>query len=714
MRIAGDNNHPPYEFIDENGIYKGFNVDIVNALSLELGIDIELFPMEWNKAIKALENKEVDAIQGMSKTEEREKKFLFTEPTVKNSQAIFVKKETNIVAGLDDLSGLKVAIQEGDINHELIKGIPNVTIIAKSNQKQAVECLLNGKADAYVGNRLTGLYYLQKLRKTHLVKIVGETMGVVEYGPATYLGNEEVLNILEDGIKELKKNGTYDKIFKKWFGEDLLKDEAFFIAQRKEVLMIAGIIVLIILFLAILFAALNKKLKKEVNKRTEELREANKVLISHQRKIHNLAYFDSVTSLPNRLYLMEALERNIQKASIGNEKLALIYFDLDRFKHINDNLGHDIGDKVLKQVGNRIKKLIDESYTFGRVGGDEFLIIMKNISNEDKVITLANKIINDFNNPFIISDYKLFLTTSIGVAIYPDAGTTIKTLLKNADLAMYKAKNDGGNNYYVYTRELSEKEKDNLIIINDLRQAIKSNQFKLFYQPIIDICTNNIIGMEALIRWDKPGEGIISPARFISIAEETGLIIPIGEWVIRTACMQNRQWIEKGYKPIKVSINISAKQFQQTSFAETVLRIIEETGVDPKNLVFEITESTAVIDVEYTLEMLNKLKDLGINISIDDFGTGYSSLNKLKEMNIDELKIDRSFIKDINRDIKNEKIAKTIIFLAQELGIKVTAEGVETKEQLEFLLKNGCDKAQGFFYGKPVSADEFEKFLENK
>lgn len=283
--------------------------------------------------------------------------------------------------------------------------------------------------------------------------------------------------------------------------------------------------------------------------------------------------------------------------------------------------------------------------------------------------------------------------------------------MKNADIAMYKAKEKGGNSYYIYSKELSEKEMDNLILINQLRQAEHNNELRLFYQPIIDIDTGDIVGMEALIRWEKPGEGIVSPVRFVPLAEETGLIIPIGEWVIKTACIQQKDWINKGYKPIRVSVNISAKQFQQHDFIETVIRIINETGIDPKYLVLEITESTAIIDIEYTLIKLRKLKTLGIHISIDDFGTGYSSLYKLREMSVDELKIDKSFIKDINSDVKKEKIAKAIIILANELNLKVTAEGVETKEQLEFLKENGCDRAQGFYYSKPVPPEEFEKFL---
>ena len=710
IRVAGDNNYPPYEYVDEYGTYKGFNVDIMNAISIELGLDIDLVPMEWNDAVEALERKEVDLIQGIYRTEEREEKFLFADPIVVSSQAIFVMKNTNIIAEIEDLSGVRVAFQEGDINQEIINNIPDIILIPKKNQIEAMEALLNGEADACVCNKLTSIYYLQKFKKSHLVKIVGEPIEDTEYGPATYYGNEELIMLINQGLRKIKSNGIYDKIYKKWFGEELIYKDDIIESYIKEVSIIASIIAAVIL----LFIIWNKKLRAEVDKRTRELRLANEDLIMHQKKIHNLAYYDSVTSLPNKLFITEALVNVIKSAEKSNSKFALLYFDLDRFKQINDTLGHDFGDMVLEKIGKRIIKLIGKMDVLARIGGDEFLILMKHIKSEDEAVILANKIIEAFKSPFIVSTYDLFLSTSIGIAVYPEAGETVQALMKNADIAMYKAKNSGGNSYYIYTRELSEKEMDNLILINELRLAERNNELRLFYQPIVDISTRDIVEMEALIRWENPREGIISPARFIPLAEETGLIVPIGEWVLRTACKQQKSWTDKGYKPVKVSVNISARQFKQPNFAETVLRIINETGIDPNYLVLEITESIAIINIGYTLEILKKLKAFGVCVAIDDFGTGYSSLYKLKEMNIDELKIDKSFIKDIKVNEKNEKIIKAIIALGSELNLKVTAEGVETEEQLEFLKKNGCNKAQGFYYSRPIPPEEFEKIYLNQ
>lgn len=708
IRVAGDENHPPYEYTDDIGNYKGFNVDIMNALSIELGIDIEFIPMKWRDAIEALEKREVDVIQGMSKTEERQKNFLFATPTVINSQSIFVMKETSIISSLEDLVGLRVAFQYSDVNHENIMDTSGIIMLPKKNQEEAIDALLNGDADAYIGNRLTGLFYLQKYRKSFLVKMVGDQMNTVEYGPVTYNGNEELINLFNEGIELLKKSGTYDKIYDKWFGQEIIDGKNILKTYLEEI--IVSLIIIIIVFC--LFIIWNKKLKKEVFKRTMELETANEELLLHQERINYLAYYDSVTMLPNRLFLVETLNKYIENATIENSRFAVLHLDLDRFKHISDTLGHNTGDKVLELVGKRIKKLIKKEDFFARIGGDEFIILKGNINNDSETIDMANTIIEEFNSPFEIAEYQLFLTTSIGISIYPYGGENSNDLIKNSDISMYVAKGNGGNSYYVYNKALSEKQMENLILINELRQAIGNSELAMFYQPIIDTAKGKVVGMEALLRWSKPEQGFISPDKFIPLAEETGLIISIGEWVLKTVCMQNKRWIDRGYNAKRVFVNISARQFQQKDFFEKIIIILNETGLDPNYLGLEITETTVVQDIKYTMEILEKLKDIGVSISIDDFGTGYSSFNYLKDMKVDGLKIDKSFISETNDNCRKRAIAKTIILLAHQLDLTVTAEGVETKEHLEFLKENDCDYVQGYYYSKPISADEFEKFLD--
>jgi len=710
LRIAGDNNHPPYEYVDTNGNYKGFNVDIMRAIAIELGIEIELIPMEWNEALRALEENKVDAIQGMSKTNAREKLFTFTSSTINNSQAIFVLKNTNFISEIEDLPGARVSFQNGDVSQELIKNTSGIVMVPKSDQESAMNALLDGKADAFIGNRYTGLYYLQKQKKADLIKIVGEPLCEVQYGPAVLKENFYVAELINQGIDRINKNGIYDKIYKKWFGENLISPSYILQMYKQEIILVFSIITLII----VSFISWNKKLKSEVLKRTSELEEANKDLIEQQEEIHSLAHYDTITGLPNRLYFVKTLENAIISSKKDNTVLAILNLDLDRFKQINDTLGHDIGDNVLQLTGERISEVIKEKDFLARVGGDEFFVLVKDIdpiNGRAEVIKTAEAIINNFEAPYKIKNYELFLTTSIGISMYPKGGIDFQGLMKTSDLAMYKAKENGGNKYYIYDEALGEKQLENLILINKLRQAEKNKELELYYQPKVETDTEKIIGMEALLRWNHSERGMIYPNEFIPIAEETGLIVPIGEWVLWNACKQAKEWQEKGYGQLCISVNISARQFQNQNIIDIVSNILKETGLEPRYLELEITETIAMLDINYTIDILKKLKNIGVSISIDDFGTGYSSLNYLKQMNVDELKIDKSFIKDLLINPKNMAIAKTIILLAHQLNLQVTAEGVETEEDVDFLRENRCDKIQGYYYSAPIAASEFEEHL---
>ncbi|WP_049753825.1 EAL domain-containing protein [Alkaliphilus oremlandii] len=708
ISVAGDENHPPYEYMDRIGNYKGFNVDIINALSIELGMDIEFIPMNWREALRALENKEVDVIQGMSSTEERKEKYLFTIPTVTNSQSIFVLKDTSIVFGLEDLSGMKVAFQAGDLNEEILADIPDITLLPKKDQNEAMDSLINGEADAYVGNRLTGLFYLQKSKNSSTVKIVGEQMATSEYGPATYRGNEELVHLFNKGIEAIKSNGTYDKIYEKWFGKDI-GNGRILNAYLKETIL--SVFTLSIIFL--LFILWNKNLKKEVLKRTMDLENINQELLLEKEKVHNLAYYDGITKLPNRVYLLKILGECIDSANDQKNRFGILNLDLDRFKHINDTLGHHMGDEILKLVGERIGRILKPNNFFARFGGDEFIILVKHIQEDKELIDLANQIIKEMDQPFMLNSHRLFLTTSIGISIYPEGGETLNDLMKNSDIAMYAAKGKGGNQYYIYDKSLSEKQMEALILINQLRNAVDHDELTLFYQPIMNTSTGNIVGVEALLRWYQPGHGMIGPNTFIPLAEETDLIISIGKWVFRNVCAQIKDWIHRGYDVKRVYINVSAKQFQEKGFLESILQALKEAELPPKYIGIEITETVIIQDIDHTIELIKKLKDIGISISIDDFGTGYSNFNYLKEMGVDEIKIDRSFIAETTKNSKKRAITKTIILLAHQLDIAVTAEGVETKEQLEFLRESSCSKIQGFYYSRPVPPEEFEKFLNH-
>ena len=385
-------------------------------------------------------------------------------------------------------------------------------------------------------------------------------------------------------------------------------------------------------------------------------------------KSNYFSYYDTITGLPNR-GLFSNYVSNALKYTIDGKKLAILVFDLDRFKNINETLGHVMGDEIIKLITKRISHMLEEKDIFARMGGDEFGILLTQIEDVKYVEEFAKKILNSFKKPFILEGYELYITGSIGISIYPYDGDDLETLIKCAGMAMYRVKDISRNNYGFYTKELNRNSLENLKIATDLRHAIEKEEFVVYYQPKVEIDTGKVMGMEALIRWKHPELGMISPVKFIPIAEETGLIIPIGEWVLKTACIQNKQWQEAGYEPIRVSVNLSACQFRQKNIVERIVNILDEIKLDPKYLELEITESTAVIDMNYTLKILNDLKKLGIYIAMDDFGTGYSSLNYLKNMTLDELKIDKSFIQDCLLNKDNENIVNVIISLAHNLNL---------------------------------------------
>lgn len=429
------------------------------------------------------------------------------------------------------------------------------------------------------------------------------------------------------------------------------------------------------------------------------------------KKIYQLAYYDSLTGLPNRAIFEEHLSRALKEANGAGEMAALIYLDLDNFKTVNDTLGHAFGDLLLKNVGNSLERRLGEQGIVTRLGGDEFAILLSRVLNRGEVVSVVENILNSFQNPWIVDDREFYITTSIGITIYPEDGQDSHALFKNADTAMYSAKECGKNNYRFYTADMNQRIVEKLEMSNSLRRALERNEFSIYYQPQIDLQSGKIVGLEALVRWTHPTMGAVPPGKFIPIAEETGLIMSIGEWVLRTACSQNKKWQDAGYPLLCVAVNLSARQFQQQDLVEMIQGIMQEYHLEPQWLELEITESLAMKDLEHTIKILHKLRDLGIKIALDDFGTGYSSLNYLKQLPIHTLKIDKSFVNDITEGSNEKAIAKSLIALAHSMNLIVTAEGIETNEQRIFLQNQSCDKAQGYLFSRPLPADEIEKLL---
>ncbi|MDP4144620.1 MAG: EAL domain-containing protein [Bacillota bacterium] len=430
-----------------------------------------------------------------------------------------------------------------------------------------------------------------------------------------------------------------------------------------------------------------------------------------EETINFLAYYNALTSLPNRVYINRKLPELIERLGMKNRKGAVLFLDLDNFKTVNDTLGHDAGDELLQKIADIFRTCIKANELVCHLGGDEFIFFTPNINKIDDAKEFANRLLNKFNKSFKVKDQELYVTASIGIAIYPVDGWNLETLLKNADTAMYQSKGKGKNGYRLFTREMNSKISERVTLQNNLRKAIEKNEFFIEYQPKIDIYTGRMESMEALIRWHNPNLGVVSPARFIPLAEETGLIIPIGEYVLETACRQNKLWQQAGNRPVRVAVNLSVSQFQQKNLVNYIESILKLTGLDPKWLEVEITESVVVNNFDRTIKILGKLKDMGIMVSLDDFGTGYSSLNYLRMLPLNALKIDKSFIKGLCSQSKESLIASSLINLAHGINLKVIAEGVENADQYNILKRYGCDEVQGYYFSKPVSANEFELLL---
>ena len=429
-----------------------------------------------------------------------------------------------------------------------------------------------------------------------------------------------------------------------------------------------------------------------------------------QQEIHHLANYDSLTGLPNRNLLHDRLQQAIVQSARMQGSVGILFLDLDRFKGVNESLGHKAGDQLLRTVAERLRVCVRESDTLARVGGDEFVIILSIVADEDGVSSAASKILAIISEPFVIEEQELYLTTSIGVAVYPTDGADVQTLLKHADLAMYQAKDMDRNNFQFFSSDLNVKVMERMVLESSLRRALERDEFELFYQAQVDVVERTIIGFEALLRWRHPELGMISPEKFIPLAEETGLILSIGEWVLRTACRQAKAWQNAGLPPVRMAVNLSGKQFR-TKLDQVVASILLETGLGASWLELELTESILMRNAAENQQLLQALSGMGCSLSIDDFGTGYSSLAYLKNFPLGRLKIDRSFVRDIITNPDDRAIAKIIIDMAHTLKMEVTAEGVEDNDQLELLKSYGCREIQGFLFSKPLAASAAEALL---
>ena len=424
------------------------------------------------------------------------------------------------------------------------------------------------------------------------------------------------------------------------------------------------------------------------------------------------AQHDFLTDLPNRMLLNDRLQQAISLARRHGHRIAVLFLDLDRFKHINDSLGHVLGDQLLQAVAMRLKACVRRSDTVGRQGGDEFVVVLSELDVAENAARSAAKLLAALTAPYHIGLHHLTVPVSIGVSIYPDDAEDAATLINNADTAMYQAKENGRNNYQFFRQEMIARAVERQFIEGSLRVALDRQELSLHYQPKVDLCSGAIVGVEALLRWQHPERGFIPPAQFVPIAEDTGLILPIGQWVLREACRQSRAWLDAGLPPMPIAVNISAIEFRSEDFVDSIRTILKETRLDPLCLELELTESVLMKYAESTVSMLKALKSIGVQLAVDDFGTGYSSLSYLSQFPIDSLKVDQSFVQEISSKSNDAVIVSAVISMGNILKKRVIAEGVETREQLDFLTTAGCEEAQGYYFSAPMVAEQFAALLE--
>ncbi len=434
-----------------------------------------------------------------------------------------------------------------------------------------------------------------------------------------------------------------------------------------------------------------------------------------EERVQFLAYYDALTGLPNRTLLHDRLSKALSSGRRRNEKVALLFLDLDRFKVINDSLGHTVGDLLLQDVAERLKKWARAQDTVARLGGDEFVIVLTGTNDVPDVAVAAERLMDAMNAQFVIQERSFTVNCSIGISVFPDHGTDSETLIKNADAAMYSAKEGGRNGFRFFTKEMNAQVVERLTLEHGMRLALDNNELFLMYQPQMDIASGKIVGLEALLRWQHPRLGLVPPDRFIRVAENSGLIVPIGEWVLTTACAQARKWQDSGLPALPVAVNVSAVQFRQEGFRELIKRVLHDTGLEPQYLELELTESLLLSSADMTFQVLRELRATGVRLAIDDFGTGYSSLSYLRQFPVHKLKIDRSFIKNVAVNSDDASIASAIIGLGRSLNLKVIAEGVEDEAQMSFLRAHRCDEIQGYYFSKPLTVVEVvDKLLSAK
>jgi len=700
--------NPPLAFKDQNGIWQGISIDVINAVASQEGWNLDYVEDSFSGLLKKLETHQVDIMAVMGYSRARAKKYTYTRnPLISNWGVVYSKGKSNI-ASLLDLEGKRVAVMKNNIHDtafrsEAKKFDVQINHVELANFSDVLKSISVGDVDAGVVNRLFGSL---NAHKYNLLE-TGIIFNPINIHYATLEPkNKKLLDVIDKYLIQYKANkgSIYFTSIDHWMYKRTNK--------KLPPWLFWGAIGLIVFTL--LMIGISILLRKQVAVRTQELQLEIDEHRQVQIKLDNLAYYDLLTQLPNRASFLLSLKATINNARRNAGKIAVFFIDVDRFKTINDSLGHDAGDQLIIAISKRLSKCLRDEDILSRFGGDEFVSIIHNIHSLSDVNNVATRMLKSLSSPINIGVTEIYSSVCIGVAMFPDDDEKGEDLLKFADAAMYHAKAQGANNYEFYNEKLTQRVRNRLSMETRLRHALDRDQFLLHYQPIFNLKTLQPIGVEALIRWNDPINGLIPPDEFIPLAEETGLIIEIGEWVLEHSCKQVHEWDKQGYGELLLAVNVASRQFDHNKLLSVVMSALNNSGLKSTQLELEITERMFLDITQDVRETLNKLTQEGIRLSIDDFGTGYSSLSYLKQLPIDTLKIDRSFIMGIPSDKDDTQIASTIISMAHGLGLNVIAEGIETAEQLKVLSSLDCNHGQGYYLSRPQSAKDIESLLIKK
>jgi len=714
ITICVDPKWRPYEWIDEEGKYQGIGADYFRLFAKTVPLQIELYKTDnWSQTMAAIKSKKCDLLPMAGITQERKKFLNFTQPYYFAPYVVATTIDKSFVEDFRDKLDKKYAvITHSAVIDDLQRLYGNIDIVEVDTVKEGLQLVSEGEVFGFINTAKVISFFIQE-NSLENIKIDAKLPSGYHLAIATNKDEAMLRDIFDIAIKNVNEQ-ELENIKNRWYSVVLetRKDYAFIY----KIIAFFTLVFLALVYRAVVLRKANLELEEKVQEKTLALQTLNTKLENkveqRTKELEHQAYYDVLTNLPNRLLFQDRLHIAIEKAKRNENLVALYFIDLDLFKQINDSLGHHIGDEVLKIVATRLSKIVRKEDTLARLGGDEFTLLVESADNLQECISVAQKMLSISKNPINIENHTLYISLSIGISLSPQDALNAMDLLKNADAAMYRAKEEGRNNFQFYSPEMSKMAYEKVVMQSRLRQAIHRDEFEVYYQPQIDVVNHKVVGFEALVRWMDPQRGVITPDEFLGVAQETGLIVEIDEIVLRKAIKQFSIWHKEALCDGRISLNIAAKELSSDEHLDTLAKELEKNNLESKCLELEITESDIMRNPESAIIKLQKLHALGIKISIDDFGTGYSSLAYLKRFPIDKLKIDQSFVRDIPEDEEDCAIVKAVIALGENLGLTLIAEGVQTKEQEKFLVENGCTLIQGYLYAKPMSATDTELFLE--